>query len=307
MRKKTLDGYWLLYKKHGLRKAIKFFYSWYYGQYKIRGVDLSKEHTLDVNGYKLTTIPNDTGISKELLKFRKHEPATTEIVSKALKKGMVCLDIGSNIGYYACLENKSVGKEGRVIAIEPTPLTYQYLKRNIENQNGNAQTFNIACADKDGTINFAIVPGSNFCRVISEGQPTPPEAKEIIKIPCKTVDSLVKELSLDKLDFLRMDIEGYEDKLFEGAKKTINKFKPAIQIEIHPAKMGPERTEKLLQYLQSEGYEVENYLFGRLDTPLVSSMKDAKKSSFEDLLEMLSQGTLPHNFLVFLKNQSKMD
>lgn len=304
MHKKTLSGYWLLFRKHGLIKVIKFFFSWYYGQYQLRGVDVSKEHTLNVNGYQLAVIPNDTGISRELLKFRKHEPATTEIVSKALKKGMTCLDIGSNIGYYACLENKAVGKEGRIIAIEPTPLTYQYLKRNIESQDGNAQTFNMACGDQDEPINFAVVPASNFCRVIPEGAPVPPEVKEVIKIPCKRVDTLVEELSLEKLHFLRMDIEGYEDKLFEGAKKTIRKFKPMIQIEIHTAKMGSERTEKLLKYLQSEGYEVENYLFGRLDTPLVSSMKDAKKRSFNQLLDMLSKGTIPHNFLVFLKNQS---
>ena len=87
---------------------------------------------VQVNGYKLSVIPNDTGISSELLMFKTHEPLTTKLISKKLTSGMICLDIGSNIGYYALLEHKLVGKEGKVIAIEPSPLNFQYLQKNIK-------------------------------------------------------------------------------------------------------------------------------------------------------------------------------
>jgi hypothetical protein len=58
-------------------------------------------------------IPNDKGISSELLLFRTHEPLSTKILKKLLEH-MTCIDIGSNIGYYALLERKIVGEKGKV-------------------------------------------------------------------------------------------------------------------------------------------------------------------------------------------------
>ena len=128
-------------RRYGLSKALKT--SIHYGYVTLNKNRLKKvSELIEVNGSKLQVIPNDPfGTSAELLMFRTHEPISTKLVSKLLKKGMTCLDIGSNIGYYVLLENKIIGKEGKVIAIEPSPYNFQCLKKNLEFQNKYSSKF----------------------------------------------------------------------------------------------------------------------------------------------------------------------
>ena len=247
----AISGYWKLSKKYGLIKAIKYFYSWYYGQYKQKGIDLGQERMINVkNGCKLHLIPNDPGISLELTRFGIHEPVTTQIVQEKIKPGMICLDCGGNIGYYATLESNLVGKEGRVIAIEPSPVNVKYLEKNLKLQNQeNFEVHNLACGNTDGEITFVVHKISNMCRVANEGE-TESEDKKFVKIPVKKLDTFLADKKLPRLDLLRMDIEGSELRLFEGAVKTIRKYKPMIQIELHPGHLGPENTRKVLEFLK---------------------------------------------------------
>jgi len=220
----AIQGYWKLFRKYGLFTALRFMRSYYYGKSKERKLDLSKEHVVDVNGYKLNLIPNDRGISLELLKFNSHEPLSTELISNELQKGMTCLDVGGNIGYYTLLESQRVGENGKVICIEPSPLNFRYLKKNLEIQNtSNVESHNFACGDIDGEINFLISKNSNTCRTIPKEEPIP-EGEKIITVPIKKLDTFLEENPLSKIDFLRTDVEGYELQVFEGAQKTIKKF-----------------------------------------------------------------------------------
>jgi len=222
-----------------------------------------------------------------------------------IKKGMTCLDCGGNIGYYATMESNLVGKEGRVIAIEPSPVNLNYLKKNLELQNqGNYEVYNLACGEKDGEITFVVHKISNMCRVVREGE-TESEEKKFIKIPVQKLDTFLADKKLERLDLLRMDIEGSELRLFEGAKETIKKFKPMIQMELHPGHLGPENTKKLLEYLKSEGYEFSTFMIGYLDTPLVGTKRDIKNYKIDDLIKMIDKGTHPKNILLFIENHSK--
>jgi FkbM family methyltransferase len=301
--KRAIMGYWGLCKKYGLIKSLRFLRAYYYGKSKEKNIDLGKEHIIDVNGYKLKSIPNDRGISLELLKFNTHEPLSTKLISQELKKGMVCLDLGGNIGYYTLLESKIVGEEGKIISVEPSPQNYHYLKENLDMQNiSNVETYNFACGDIDGEINFLISKNSNTCRTISDDEPIPKNQK-IIKVPIKKLDTFLEENPLPRIDFLRTDVEGYEMQVFEGAKKTIQKHKPMIQIEVHPDYLGKSKTKRFLQFLENENYDVKYFIRGEFDTPMVGTMNDVKKYSLKKLFQMLDDNTLPGNFLLFLENK----
>jgi len=302
----AIQGYWKLFRKYGLFTALRFMRSYYYGKSKERKLDLSKEHVVEVNGYKLNLIPNDRGISLELLKFNSHEPLSTELISNELQKGMTCLDIGGNIGYYTLLESQRVGENGKVICIEPSPLNFRYLKKNLEIQNtSNVESHNFACGNIDGEINFLISKNSNTCRTIPKEEPIP-EGEKIITVPVKKLDTFLEENPLSKIDFLRTDVEGYELQVFEGAKKTIKKFKPMIQIEVHPDYLGKSKTRKFLEFLKSENYEVKYFIKGELDSPMVGTMRDVKKISLGKLIEMSGEENLPGNFLLFLEHKSNI-
>jgi len=302
----AIFGYWKLTKKYGLVKAIKFFYSWYYGQHKQKGIDLGMERIVDgKNGCQLHLIPNDVGISLELTRFVIHEPVTTEIIKDKIKEGMICLDCGGNIGYYATLESKLVGKTGKVIAIEPSPVNVKYLEKNLKLQGqNNYEVHNLACGNTDEDITFVIRDISNMCRVANEGEVESGD-KKFVKIPVKKLDTFLSEKQLPRLDLLRMDIEGSELRLFEGAIETIRKYKPMIQMELHPGHLGPDNTRKVLQFLKNEGYEFSTFMIGYLDTPLVGTKRDIKNYKINDLLKMIDNNSHPRNILLLIENKDK--
>lgn len=301
--KQALSNYWSIFRNYGLSNAIYSFYLYYFREYKLKKIDISKEHTVKTHGCKLLVIPNDVGISSELLIFGSHEPIGIKFVSSKLKKGMICLDVGSNIGYYATLESKMVGSDGKVIAIEPSPLNFKYLKHNLELQNkSNFIAHNLACGDKDGKIDFLIFKNkSNYCQVLQSNESVP-EDTEIVSVPLKKIDSIIQDLDISNLDLLRMDIEGYDWHAIEGAKQTIHKFKPMIKIEIHYSVIGPMKTKQLFDFFKSEGYD-KVFLISEKRDPVSKSKTKAGiiSISYNELLSKLEKDELPLTLSLFLE------
>ena len=261
-----------------------------------------KQNILTVNGSKLEIIPNDAlGTSAELLMFKTHEPISTKLVSKSLKKGMVCLDIGANIGYYVQLESSLIGKTGKIIAIEPSPENFEYLQRNIKRQgNENISAYNFAAGDTEGHLNFLIYENaSNSGMIIPDGEKSKWPG-EIIKVPVRIIDNFIDELEIGKIDFLRMDVEGYEFHIFEGLKKTLEQSKPIIQIEVHRSIMGNDTTKKWFEMLKNMGYEVKYYIPREIDTPIIGTVNDVKNYNIDKLVSMMEQNLLPSFFMLSL-------
>jgi len=291
-------------KLYGITKAFRVVLHYAYVGIKKSEQKNSKDLIVDVNGYKLQVIPGDLGISSELLMFKTHEPLTTKLLSKELKKDMVCLDVGGNIGYYTLFESNIVGENGKVIAIEPSPPNFQHLKKNLEIQNTkNVDAYNFAAGDKDGDINFLIYKESNGSFTIPDGETTDLPG-EIIKVQAKRLDTFLDELKINRVDFVRMDVEGYESHIIEGMKKTMELFKPMFQIEVHASLLGKDGTKNFLKTFQEYGYESKYYVPRDIDLPIIGTMNDVKYHSIDTLLEMLENDTLSHFFNLCLENNS---
>lgn len=287
---------------YGLGKAIRVIL--HYGLVAIKkNKKYSKELTVNVNGYKLSVIPGDLGISSELLMFKTHEPLTTKLLSKEIKKGMTCLDVGGNIGYYTLLESDIVGDEGKVIAIEPSPPNFEYLQKNLEiHKRKNINAFNFAAADKDGVVNFLVYRESNGSFTIPDGETTNLPG-EIIKVKAKRLDTFLEEINLNHIDFVRMDVEGYESHIIQGMTNTINNSKPMFQIEVHASLMGKNGTKQFLMQFQKYGYEAKYYIPRDIDLPIIGSMSDVKFHTIDTLIDMLEKETLSHFFNLCLKHK----
>ena len=291
-------------KLYGITKAFRVVLHYAYVAMKKSEQKKSGDLIVDVNGYKLQVIPGDLGISSELLMFKTHEPLTTKLLSKELKKDMVCLDVGGNIGYYTLFESNIVGENGKVIAIEPSPPNFQHLKKNLEIQNTeNVDAYNFAAGDKDGEINFLVYEESNGSFTIPDGETTDLPG-ELIKVQAKRLDTFLNELKQEHVDFVRMDVEGYESHIIEGMTNTIKKSKPMFQIEVHASIMGKEGTKKFLKTFQDFGYEAKYYVPRDIDLPIIGTMGDVKYHSIDTLLEMLENDTLSHFFNLCLENNS---
>jgi len=293
-----------LLKFGGPKKICNAFIFYLYDSIKKRSLDLSEEKIIKVNNYKMKTISHDTGISSELLIYGNHDPLTTEIILDELSEGMICIDIGSNIGYYALLESKKIGKNGNVLAIEPSPENFSTLVYNIKLQNDqNINAFNFAIGDKNDEIEFLISKKSNWSKVKDENDIIESEDK-IIKIPLKTLNSFVKDNQLEKIDLLRMDVEGYENNIIDGAIEVLTKFKPKIMVEIHKMIMGKKKTREILEKLKKLNYENKFFIPRIFDSQIIGDKKDIKKYSINNLIEMLENDELPDTFQITLESTS---
>jgi len=292
--------------RYGFDVAFRVFRHYAYRAIKNYQIN-PNESMITVNGCKMKMIPNDPGISTELSIFKSHEPINTQIISRILKKGMTCLDIGGNIGYYVLLERQLVGDKGRIIAFEPLPRNYQYLQKNIQLQSvKNISAYNFACGDKEGKATFFINKKSNGCKVIAEGvAPPDPSLGTLTEVPIKILDPFIEELKLERVDFVRMDSEGYELHILKGLKKTLEKFKPIISIELHKRQLGVDGTKEFFKLMKDLDYEVESYVPRELDIPIIGSMSYVKKPTLDELMEMNENGKIGSYLMLNLVNRSK--
>jgi FkbM family methyltransferase len=304
-------------KYFGIRKAIAEMIYFHYTLLKRAKWSLTAKQDnkiANVNGIKMAVMPNDKGISEELIMWGTHEPLATEILERELAPDMFCIDIGANIGYYALLESKIIGKNGKVIAIEPAPSNLRLLKRNIalqeintsgstsRNNNNNIEVYNFAISDVDGKVDFAITQFSNQNRVLSENQHRGNAAiSDIITVESKRLDTFVSERQIGSIDFIRMDLEGYENKVIKGMQQTLMKYKPRLLIEVHKDYLGTRGTIDFLLDLKSYGYELKYLVPKEIDYSLIASHTDIKKTiSIDDAISLLECDLLPNSFNIFL-------
>ena len=134
--------------------------------------------------------------------------------------GMTVLDVGANVGYYTALAARRVGPSGRVIALEPDPESYKYLKETIAaNAVGNVQAFPIAASDVPATVPLYISHdnrGDN--RLYHPGADWPE-----IEVEARPIDALLAENDIETLDFIKIDVQGYEPKVIAGLRDTITR------------------------------------------------------------------------------------
>jgi len=290
-------------KNFGIRKSLRFFF-YYIQRNKMEKKMKNVQKIIELDGYKLSIIPEDVGISSELQLFKTHEPLTTKLTLEILNEGMVCLDVGANIGYYAFLESKQVGDSGKVIAMEPSPRNFQQLKKNSElNNSSNVDIYNYAAGDKEGTVEFVVSKLSNLSKVVVPGRKIP-EGCEIIQVPLIKIDSFIQEKGITNVDFVRMDVEGYEINVFDGMWDTIKKFKPIIQMEFHIPPIDQKEQLKFFTTLKDLGYEIKHYIPRAIDRPIVGEESDVKNYSIDEFIEMIKKKMLTYTFIIFLE-QSK--
>jgi len=134
-----------------------------------------------------------------------------------LKPGDVCIDVGANIGYLTLLSSVLVGATGKVYAFEPNPKIYRYLQTNIAlNQIGNVTSFNVAVGNKDGET-CLMVPRKkdHYSYIVSDSRGR--------AVSMKKLDSI--GIEDESIALLKLDVEGYEKYVLEGAADLLKKTK----------------------------------------------------------------------------------
>ncbi len=226
-------------KNRGARMALKAIINSFY-IYFCRYV-LKRDYVIKrIHGYrmKLSIDEKKKGIAKGLVLFGVREEDQLLIIKNEIKRGMVVLDIGANIGYYTLLLESLVGPQGKIYAYEPSSENFNHLKDNIKlnNKENIIEVFHAGISDQTGSETLYLSEQSNIHNFITAYLPR--SADESGKVDVEEVDMFdIDTLIKDKrpVNFIRMDTEGYEVKVFRGMKSFVKQTDHEIKIlfEVH--------------------------------------------------------------------------
>jgi FkbM family methyltransferase len=146
-----------------------------------------------------------------------YERAETRLVRSFLKSGMTVMDIGANIGYYTALAARMVGADGRVLAVEPYQPNFIRLDWWIRNNNvGQVRAFDFALGAAPATAQmYSAFANTGAPVMVARDQPS------VAVVEVRTLDSCLDEWKLDRVDFLKLDVDGSETAVLAGACGTL--------------------------------------------------------------------------------------
>lgn len=197
-----------------------------------------------ING--IAVLENDTHIGKWVAESGRldHDQNMLPLLAEFIPKGGVVIDVGAYIGDHTVFYSDTVGKSGKVYAIEANPRAYECLVFNTKDYK-NVHPHNIAIGDKPGSIG-CVEPNDNVGMAYVDGAG---------RIPMLELDALGI-----KPDFIKFDIEGFEYKALVGAFKTIRDSKPNMLIEINKPALARQNTSftDIATLLKIWGYSFRN-------------------------------------------------
>lgn len=190
-----------------------------------------------------------------------YEPEETRMIKSMVKEGMAVLDIGANIGYFSMVMANLVSPQGKVYSFEPNPQMFERLQKNLEinpNLSEQIEIHQLAIGEKEGKANF-FCPPVGFEGLGGLQNTNRISINNVINVDVITLDKFIEDNNIQRLDFIKLDVEGGEFDVLRGAKNTLNKYHPTILFEAEEENTAAYgyRVFQLLSYLENLGYIVK--------------------------------------------------
>ncbi len=182
----------------------------------------------------------------------------TRFIKNHLKKGNVFFDIGANIGYYSLIVSKQVGENGQIHAFEPVSGVFAQLQSNIElNGISNISANQNAVYEKSGTLDLFVSSGENTGMSSIFHHDT--ESGVVEKVDAITIDDYVEKMKIDRIDLIKIDIEGAELFALKGMKNTLQRFKPMVFMELSQEVLrnASVNEKEIIQFMAKMDYELK--------------------------------------------------
>jgi len=187
-----------------------------------------------LNNLKLNLLPRNEML-RALYVSGLYEPNSLLLLADALTPSSVFVDVGANIGLYTLFAASLIGNGGKVMAIEASSREFKRLTDNITlNGLKNIRARHVALYDRPGTVEISIADeqhgGHN---TLAQAFVYDSVAKIMTEtVVAETLDRLVESERLDRVDLIKLDIEGGELKALKGARETLKRFQPVLLIEV---------------------------------------------------------------------------
>ncbi|MGH3614024.1 MAG: FkbM family methyltransferase [Pseudonocardia sp.] len=200
-------------------------------------------------------------LDANIIAFGCHDPSMHRFIENHVKPGMTCFDVGANVGVVALHLARRVGLSGSVHAFEPVSSIRRRLTENTE-RNGLSTTVKIhpaALSNGSGRAVMAVADetatNQGQASLVNSDNPQLVISTEITTI---TIDEFVESNGVDRLDFLKVDIQGAELLLLEGGSRVFTELSPQILMEVSPEDLGGmgKNSRDLLEAVEAYGYRI---------------------------------------------------
>ena len=188
--------------------------------------------------------------------FRDRVEEELGILDQLIGPGATMIDIGANIGLYTLRGASLAGRSGRVLAIEPGSQVLEVLRANLAlNDFPQVRLLPVALAAEEGRAQLFRVPLGDdpqaFSLVPQDGE-IPSE-----EVVTRTLDSVITEEGVTRIDLIKMDVEGLEPQVLKGGADSIGRFRPMVIFEINAGQIHlPEGQADAFQWLVGAGYRI---------------------------------------------------
>lgn len=191
-------------------------------------------------------------VIRELLINDVFEPLQSDVIKKLLPESGIFFDVGANIGYFSILAARLVGAGGHVFAFEPVDAIHTVLCKNIElnGVNNIVTPVKLACFSTSGEMSMTRSEEPSKSHLsYSEGANTE-------KVSMTTVDDFVEQRGISRVDCIKIDAEGSDFEVVKGARRTIERCRPAVILEIdHLGRFGSS-TLDISRFFESLDYSI---------------------------------------------------
>lgn len=208
------------------------------------------------------------GIDLSIYLFGSFEPSVAKTYRTSLRDGSTVVDVGANIGAHTLPLARAVGASGRVLAFEPTTWAFDKLRANLDL---NPDIAGRVCAEQIMLVGEEGVtaPAETYSSwpLVTGGEVHPEHRGRLMSTGtarCATLDAYLSEAGVDRVDFVKLDVDGAEPEVLAGAEATITRSAPTIVMELAPyIYEGTDRFERLVLFLAEQDYSVGHLRTGK--------------------------------------------
>lgn len=226
---------------------LTYFYRAYFLYTRLK---ITSASIFTYNGLSLEVPENDLNVIDEIYRWKVYDRCFCP------KSGDIVIDVGAHIGAYTVKASKLVGESGLVVAAEPFPLNHAYLMRNIRKNNlSNVKPLKIALGEDEGTAKLSLGRSGLAHSIVLK------RSNEATLVSVKRLDSIVEELRLSRVNFIKMDVEGAEYIVLKGAINTLRSNDVKLAIAAYHDDEIREKVKILLKKLKYTVSEIDGYVY----------------------------------------------
>ncbi|MBO9665170.1 FkbM family methyltransferase [Dokdonella sp.] len=203
---------------------------YFLGSSEFRSRYNSEVREVELDGYVISIRADDGDVGRTVEQTRQWEPNVVSALSEHLGPGGRFLDVGANIGYFAAWAAHRVGSSGRVVAVEPMDKNLQLIYATLaRNRFAHVRVEPFAASDESGVVCMGTHGGSSNGEIIREWS----RGDRPLYAQTRRLDDLLADE--ERFDVVKFDIEGHELHAWRGFSRGLERHRPVVLTEFHPA------------------------------------------------------------------------